>query len=584
MNGYGHFGGGTSFMSNGYVVYPGGLQGQEPNPYAVKQGNSYIDKMFYIRSTDVRSSFYQFIEYLKALGDQEAAKEQAYLQQKINTMYNYDYPRNYLKELQRLVDQQDFSGAFTLLQRQDATLKTLRQEINSDKFKSFSKTNEFWKSQFYQYIQQRMSHYLSIKNDRLVGRLSANSDISIDSIVDDYMDMMLGGKNGIIADSYTEISNQFKEQLKSLFVRNGILPDDFKLDAALFTRNHDFTNLVNNKTVKRKKGKKANRTVKSMTEDIAEAILKSVAKGMSTEVLVGAQAGTKKGNQAIFNTGMLTQSIHNELSGQYENTRSTTDTVQMEVFSADIDMQAIVNDVFNQLGSDTSVEELRERIIATSKFAPEEIFEIQYNVKGYTSNNNLQIKSGKFRDRFNNLLTMSKAAGMPDFSMQKLIFMINNTVEGALNENRKEYVAQYIAAICVGWLWNDYSEMFNLADAVDNHTTTTRLHLFNSGTAYFTASGILRETAQSLLNNNKDMHSIVNVDINGVSLSNVDSCYGRLLNQYPLTGVNGFGDYAGILTQRWDSLRDYVEAHSTINIEFRQSELDRLLGNLKMII
>lgn len=51
-------------MSNGYVIWKNGLDGEKPNPYAVKQGNTYIDRMFYTRSMDVRSSFYEFVGFL----------------------------------------------------------------------------------------------------------------------------------------------------------------------------------------------------------------------------------------------------------------------------------------------------------------------------------------------------------------------------------------------------------------------------------------------------------------------------------------------------------------------------------------
>jgi hypothetical protein len=54
------FTGGKSFMSNGYVIWRNGLAGEPPNFYGVRQGSTYADRMFYIRSLDVRSSFYKF--------------------------------------------------------------------------------------------------------------------------------------------------------------------------------------------------------------------------------------------------------------------------------------------------------------------------------------------------------------------------------------------------------------------------------------------------------------------------------------------------------------------------------------------
>jgi len=54
------FTGGTSFMSNGYVIYRDGLGGYDPNPFAIKQGNSYNSRLFDSRSMDKRSSYYKF--------------------------------------------------------------------------------------------------------------------------------------------------------------------------------------------------------------------------------------------------------------------------------------------------------------------------------------------------------------------------------------------------------------------------------------------------------------------------------------------------------------------------------------------
>ena len=40
------FTGGSSFMSNGYVIYKNGLDGNPPNPNAVLQGRAYDYRLF----------------------------------------------------------------------------------------------------------------------------------------------------------------------------------------------------------------------------------------------------------------------------------------------------------------------------------------------------------------------------------------------------------------------------------------------------------------------------------------------------------------------------------------------------------
>lgn len=54
------FTGAGSFMSNGYVIYKNGLDGDLPNPTAIQQGLTYRSRLFDERSMDKRSSYYQF--------------------------------------------------------------------------------------------------------------------------------------------------------------------------------------------------------------------------------------------------------------------------------------------------------------------------------------------------------------------------------------------------------------------------------------------------------------------------------------------------------------------------------------------
>jgi hypothetical protein len=61
------FSGGTSFMSNGYVIWRNGLDGEEPNWLGVQQGTTYVNRMFYDRSMDVRSSFRKFVDFLSSI-------------------------------------------------------------------------------------------------------------------------------------------------------------------------------------------------------------------------------------------------------------------------------------------------------------------------------------------------------------------------------------------------------------------------------------------------------------------------------------------------------------------------------------
>jgi hypothetical protein len=69
------FTGGKSFMTNHYAIWKDGLAGQGANWYAVHQGNTYIDKMFYNRSMNEQSSYYKFLDFLEKIERKESKKE-----------------------------------------------------------------------------------------------------------------------------------------------------------------------------------------------------------------------------------------------------------------------------------------------------------------------------------------------------------------------------------------------------------------------------------------------------------------------------------------------------------------------------
>jgi len=70
------FTGNGSFVSNGYVVYVNGLDGNDPNPIATGQfKTSLMDST----NTSKKTAFSSFIGTLKAIADAAAASEEKYL-------------------------------------------------------------------------------------------------------------------------------------------------------------------------------------------------------------------------------------------------------------------------------------------------------------------------------------------------------------------------------------------------------------------------------------------------------------------------------------------------------------------------
>jgi hypothetical protein len=116
-----------------------------------------------------------------------------------------------------------------------------------------------------------------------------------------------------------------------------------------------------------------------------------------------------------------------------------------------------------------------------------QIFKVVTNVKGYQSRHNLQIeKEGSFAQRGNNLMKIAEEAeGLPKYSMEKILFMLNNTIPGCLNENRIHYIVDYIAAICVAWMWDDYTDLLSVEERGGSMNT---VHIFSTGGVYYSSS------------------------------------------------------------------------------------------------
>lgn len=79
------FTGNGSFVSNGYVIYKGGLDGDLPNPIALNQGGKEYNRII-SPSTNPLSNYSQLINYLNKIKDMEAEKEKEFLRAKLSEL------------------------------------------------------------------------------------------------------------------------------------------------------------------------------------------------------------------------------------------------------------------------------------------------------------------------------------------------------------------------------------------------------------------------------------------------------------------------------------------------------------------
>lgn len=569
------FNGGTSFMSNGYVIWNDGLSGQEPNWFAVSQGNTYARKMFYTRSLDVRSSFFQFANFLTKIQTKEANKERTYLNLKLEKMRSNPLQAQRIQAVSRAVDEDNFGLAYTLLLDLDTSIEELKRELQSSHFNNVSHMNKFWGGQFSTYLQKVLEKRSEIQGKYLVKKLE-DSTLSIDELVDGWMLEMLNGSNGVIADSLEPMRELMKKEMLGYLQKHGIEGVDSYADD-IFGTNSNFTQLSGFKTTRKKGG---HRDVKAMTRLIADAIGNAVGKGMSQELLVTSEQG-KSG--LAFNTGTFYKEIPKGLKEEgFSKVYQKADVTSFEVFNAEYDIHKMAMGVFEKDGfSQESYSKFVSLLDEAGKNSSSQIFQVSTNVKGYRSKRDLSIEGeGSFSQRTRNLVEMAKKAeGIPAFSMEKLVFMLNNTVDGCIAENEIEGLTSYIAAVCAAWMWDDYTDLFSLAE---NGSSIQKIRMFNSGGMYYSASQIIGKTVEELINGYSGSSFVV-VDIKP-PVFDANEMYNSLMTKYPVPNSSNVADWQAALAPRWNTMRNYVSSHGTISIKMQQEGLEKLIGNLSQYL
>ena len=341
--------------------------------------------------------------------------------------------------------------------------------------------------------------------------------------------------------------------------------------------------------------------------------------GYLGEMAVAAHAQNKA--DAIYITA-TTNVVRKSGVTDKENTRvMTTDLIMLDTPFQDL-MDETMKDLRKQWlegNKDTkgailkqTIDYLKERAKKESK-SIRDIFEVKINIKSYRSNQNLKTA---YQDTFGTIggrlgqfasVLKSKASGLDQStqhreiyswvhqarSFNNLLWMLNNTFDKGFANNDIQTIANMIAGVSFLWMWEEVGQTFttfteDMAQKKGMHTT---IYLFNSGTAYFTASQILKQTAEYILEVGKSANPMVDVDIQPTK-GITDDFYESLKNKYPVgsdllekdpKAQNTPESNMEILRKRWNVLRNKSLKEGKIAISFNQKELDKLLGSLSII-
>lgn len=560
------FTGGKSFMTNHYAIWRDGLAGQNPNWYAIQQGNTYIDKMFYSRSMNEQSSYYKFLDFLEKIERKESQKEKEMILIEIEKIKKQRPEAQSIKMAERAVDQGEYGLAYTFLLQNEDEIEQLVKDYQGLGNRNISHTNLFWDAEFSTKLANKLEDFLNNqKSDKL--------DLTIEEMVEEWLEEGLTGPYGLAPQALSDLKNTVLEQIRKYFLDNKLLLSTSTKNKSKISKSA-LKKILKSTNYYTAKGKE--RTPKQALRFFTEAVTSSI-RGLSQEA---SQTKKQASLGFAFNTGKLRKEIEKKVSEGKGTVQIKADTITYIFGEAIIDVESIVN-ALQQYGEEDvagAMAEVERQLLELQKDSETKIFRVATNIKGYRSRHDLQIEGKEsFLQRTENLRKI--ATTMPNFSMDKLIFMLNNTMPGCLNEKRQHHIIDYLAAICMVWMWDDYTELFSVDSDIGAINT---VHMFASGGIYYSASQILKQTRENLINQTSKS-SFVNIEITPPKF-NAEAEYEHLMDKYPVDDVEDYKTRQNLLASRWNEMRDKIEREGQIGIYFKQKELEDILGNLSGVL
>lgn len=558
-------GGPTGFVKGRYIISPVPLGGDDYPNYSAKRIGEEVRTQFRHPPSNINSTYGRFISLLKQIQQQEFEKEKRYLKLKLEKLRNLETDNQFLSLLESRINSEDFSGAYTLLQKRTYDLKAFLIEARKDQFNP-AKSTEFRKSLFGDFIKNFLKDKIETEKDKVVLKIVQNENATVDSLVEDFFKEQLS--TGYVL-GIDQAKKEYSEKLLQLFKEYNILPKGATSKSFIFTPGRKTRKFTNIKVpLKKEKAIKVNETIKKIFDQVKT--------GLVTE-LQGATKASSDGTSIAITTGGFRKDYHG-------NVQIKADWEAFEVFSGTLDIDSIIQQANKDLFDPNAEKDYQAFLQNVQQMIDEgeELFRITTNTKGYQSNFDLQIEGkGSFENRMDNLLSISQGTNSLTYdAVDKLIFLMNNTVEGAIADKSQHLISTYIGALCAGYMWDDYTNIFK-KDIAPNGITT--IHLFQQGTGYFPLSQIMKITISQLENLGTNPSSFVDVEITPASFDfEKQYIYIKNLKENILPEeAKGKPDiYEPILQRRWDYIRNLGLKDGMMSVHFKQTELEKLLENL----
>lgn len=408
----------------------------------------------------------------------------------------------------------------------------------------------------------------------------------------------------LTGEEYTRIRNKYKK---------GKLTDENEKELAKKLNNV----FIAKRTDKRQKAKKIHTIMDQLTAKFMGSFMADLGEKM---------AGSNKDILQFYFKQMgqeqtTRKSFSDVAGGTSHKATETTDSIIIDSLGIDFDTDIIEkllgkiilqdDNMFTeeneQLIEDLEKQEQLEQTLRNS-------FKLHINTKTYKSQwdlhivneNNLQNLTGKFKEISEEFYTLGASAYRSGNTasgyhgthlgrmFDSLLFMLNNTVEGAAFSNDIEMVKSLIGFNCCMWMWDGMAA--SIKDIEGDVNGDNNIHIFQSGGAFFTVSDLLYEIVTIFQDYfaGEPVDSYIITEIKpGVPLSTAEQFYKKAKSAYPYNKIVVDEDdnaAAGPpedpqiqLQKRWQWLRDIGLAQTTMSIQFRQNKLDKLLGRLSML-
>ena len=460
-----------NFVKNNYVVYPEGLNGEDPNPYAVTQANYVKNSMSYQSENKLTGLDYLYY-FIEDLAKKERKKELSLIKgeiamlqkQKKSSFFKSTHTLKALNEIVSALEtepnydtwraDESISSAFTLLLNPlgyDEIIRELHSENNTrgaqamNDFFAGKKCNDIF-NEIYPKFEEKFKRYFSVQTG---GKLTVNGTQKImNNLTEDFIQQFTDGlAKKLLQGQKEQVKYQetLTSMLKRVFGNNGFYFDDDAIKSKRIRKKYS----LGEETLTEEEIEELKKTVKDRIKrtteithkprDINTIIRNMCYNSVSNVIWKFAEMMPASNRGKIIGMGFDHMGDQQILRKSYEDTvtdarlynvpginqthsaTSTTDSLlEFTIFDTDTKQ---ITDPLQKKGKkkianrEQLTKDIEKELEAQKEDALKikELFKVEVNTKGYTTGNDLEVVnsrdlnslSGNLKDLANNFYKLA---------------------------------------------------------------------------------------------------------------------------------------------------------------------------------